>query len=124
MASKKEILSVLKTLALVYDKEPGSVEPYYWVLETYSKELIEQAAKMHVQDSKWYPKPSELLDQLRKLKGPHHNPEDMLNFDDPVAVYNETKERKRALQEKWQNLDELYKRTLDDYPHIKARMKG
>ena len=67
MATKREILDLLKMLASVYNVEPKNVDAFYWTLEEYTAEQLEKAAKAHVKDSKWYPKPAELVAQASRV---------------------------------------------------------
>ena len=68
MAMQHEILDILDTLTSVYGQEPGDTRGYYWALEDYPADLIQEAAREHVRLSKWYPKPSELREIADRIQ--------------------------------------------------------
>lgn len=69
MASSEDIAEVLDTLKAIYDKQPGNIKAYAWTLAEYDKETLERAAQEHVKASKWFPKPSELVNLCERYKG-------------------------------------------------------
>ena len=66
MATQSEILDILETLADIYGTEPGKPEAYFWTLEDYDGALVQQAVRRHVKSSKWFPKPSELVEACQR----------------------------------------------------------
>jgi hypothetical protein len=115
MATKLEILEILQNLGTVYDRKPGNVNAYYWVLNEYDVDTLERAAKWHVKNSKWFPKPSELVTACERERGagyehrPHmdallnyynYTPEELETYaracDNEGAVSTATAIRKRA----------------------------
>ena len=74
MASKREIIDILKLLRGVYSQEPENVDAYLFTLEEYTTKQLESAVKAHIKESKWYPKPSEIVAQAEKIKSDEWDP--------------------------------------------------
>ena len=109
MATKLQILETLETLGAVYDREPGNVDAYYWVLEDYDAATLERAARQHVKTSKWFPKPSELVQAAERERNPERPPgdENVTMFWQAMSVYfDEDREQDKSFQW-WQHKTEF-----------------
>jgi hypothetical protein len=76
MATNEQILDLLATLDAVYGNklDPAAIRAYYWTLQEYDGEVIEETGKDAVRFYKgWYPKPAELREIAERKQRAREN---------------------------------------------------
>lgn len=68
----KTIDKMLMAMAIVYDKDlpDAAIDLYHELLAPYPVELISAACHNCMTNSKWFPRPAEIIEQIRIAQGP------------------------------------------------------
>ena len=133
MANRDQILNVMTALSNAYpDKryEKNTLEIYLEHLADIPAQLLEQAARRHIQNSNWFPRIAQLREQAARLAGTHDFTSLAPNHEDSLALQAAALEREFYLRGKmdltsWEKLERGFKRAGRSHraQHTRAKLQ-
>ena len=131
MANRDQILNVITTLSNAYPEkrhDRNTLEIYLEHLADIPVQLLEQAARRHIQNSNWFPRIAQLREQAARMAGTHDFASLAPNHKDGLVLKAAALEREFYLQGKvdtdsWEQLERGFELAGRDHRAEYTRQK-
>jgi hypothetical protein len=131
MANRDQILNVITTLSNAYPEkrhDKQTLEIYLEHLADIPAQLLEQAARRHIQNSNWFPRIAQLRESAAQLSGTHDFASLAPDYEDELVRKAAALEREFYLQgmvdpESWEQLARCFKLARRDHRAEYTRLK-